>query len=180
MNLNMVRRERRSSSMILFGAVVHFYYLTNVTTSATRWPLVIISPTKKAVNNLMIIHRLRGGALYYEHNPNHPQYSLTLGDVDKDGYYSRATFQSPLHQRQRTTQPIAETISNYITALHQFSPTLSYGLFSSILVFILWQFPVNSYVSKNLQNHFQCSRYNVIKQKRLHALFLSAFSHGKV
>jgi hypothetical protein len=170
--MNMVRRERRSS-MILFGVVIHFYF-TNVTTSATSWPLVIASPIKKADNDVLTIHRLRGGALYYEIAP-------TLGDVDKDGYYyNRATFQLPVHHRQRTTQPITETISNYITALHQFSPTLSYGLFSSILVFILWQFPVNSYVSKNLQNHFQCSRYNVIQQKRLHALFLSAFSHGKV
>ena len=170
--MNMVRRERRSS-MILFGVVIHCYF-TNVTTSATSWPLVIVSPTKKADNDVLTIHRLRGGALYYEHSP-------TLGDVDKVGYYyNRATFQLPLHHRQRTTQPITETISNYITALHQFSPTLSYGLFSSIIVFILWQFPVNSYVSKNLQNHFQCSRYNVIQQKRLHALFLSAFSHGKV
>lgn len=164
--------------MILFGVVIHFY-LTNVTTIATSWPLVIVSSIKKA-DNLITINRLRGGALYYEHNPNHPQHSPTLGDVDKDGTYTRATFQSPLHQRQRSMQPITETISNYITALHQFSPTLCYGLFSSILVFILWQFPVSSFVSKNLQNHFQCSRYNVIQQKRLHALILSAFSHGKV
>ncbi|KAL7488701.1 hypothetical protein ACHAW6_014300 [Cyclotella cf. meneghiniana] len=122
--------------------------------------------------------QLRGGGTssLYEHNPNYQHAAaVTLGDVDNNGYYQpSATFRIPSNNRR--PPPITTLIRDYFTSLRNFSPTLSYGTYTSLLLFILWQFPT-ARISKLLQAHFVCSRSN-IRQRRYHALFTSAFSHA--
>lgn len=154
--------------------VVFHFSATSVETSAR--PFAIVTPIKRAdkVSCLECINDLRSGA-QYEYNPNY-QHSPTLGDVDNEGFY-RVSFHSPMRNNHRPP-PLTELVRNYIVALHNFSPTLSNGFFSSILVYMLWKSQASSFVGKYLRNHFQCSRYNVIRKKRFHALILSAFSHA--
>lgn len=141
-----------------------------------------IAKEKRKNCDLDCIKKLRGGAPppTYESNPNYKnQNSPTLGDVDKDGFYhATTTFQSPLQSNNRRPPPLKELISNYFAELHKYSPTLFNGAMASLLLFLAWQFPPSSIVAKILRNHFLCSHYNVIRKKRFHALFLSAFSHA--
>ncbi len=149
-----------------------------MTTTSAR-PFIISSPIKRAdtVRCLECTNELRGGA-QYEYNPNYQRpHTTTLGDVDEDGFY-RASFRSPFRNDHHRPPPLTELVRNYIVALHVFSPTLSIGFLSSILMYVLWQFQAFSFVGRNLRDHFQCSRYNVLRKKRFHALILSAFSHA--
>ncbi|KAL7449584.1 hypothetical protein ACHAWC_002235 [Mediolabrus comicus] len=119
---------------------------------------------------------VRGGASYYESNPNYhgtpPSSSYTLGDLDEQGAYYRTS------TLNHSPKPL---ITNYFASLRQFSPTLFYGTTSSLFFFLLWQFQSSSHlISKILRNHFVCSHYNVMKKKRFHAAFLSAFSHASL
>ena len=174
LRLTLDANRRRTWAWIL--VVVHFS-ATRVTTTSAR-PFVVLSSIKRAnsVRCLECKNELRGGA-QIEYNPKYQRSTTTLGDVDKDGLY-RASFQSPFSNNHHRPPPLTELVRNYIAALHSYSPTLSNGLFSSILVYVLWQFQDSSFLARNLRNHFQCSRYNVIRKKRFHALILSAFSHA--
>lgn len=119
--------------------------------------------------------QLRGGNLY-EQNPTYQHSSPTLGDVDNNGYYYQSTtFGAPLNNRK--PPPITKLIREYFASLHEFSPTLSYGTYASLILFVLWQFSTSAQASKVLQNHFVCSRRN-IRQRRYHTLLTSAFSHA--
>ena len=128
------------------------------------------------------INSIRGGGAYVENNPNHSYSSSasTLGDLDDRGIYRGASAPSTLQYTQHhRPPPITQAIRNYFTSLHQFSPTLFHGTTTSLLFFILWQFQSSSHaINKVLRNHFVCSRYNIMKKKRCHALFLSTFSHA--
>lgn len=129
------------------------------------------------------IHCIRGGGSYYESNPNyHSASASTLGDLDEQGVYRGASVSSKLQYSQyQRPPPITQAVRNYFTSLLQFSPTLFYGTTTSLFFFILWQFQSSSHaIGKLLRNHFVCSRYNIMKKKRFHALVLSAFSHASL
>jgi membrane associated rhomboid family serine protease len=122
--------------------------------------------------------KLRGGNIY-EQNPDYNHASPTLGELDSNGYYrSTALFGAPT-MNNRKPPPIIKLILEYFTSLHEFSPTLSYGTYASILLFMLWQFSPSSEVNKALQKHFVCSRRN-IQNRRYHTLITSAFSHASL
>lgn len=144
----------------------------------------------KTHSSLECITKLRGGTTstspyYYEANPRYQDSPRTLGDVTKDGFY-HAKFPSPLQsyryqqQQQQCPPSLIQAISNYFGELHRFSPTLFNGFITSILLYILWQFQSSSskLLMQMLRNHFVCSRYNVVRKRRYHALLLSAFSHA--
>ena len=128
------------------------------------------------------VYSIRGGGSYYESNPNYHSSASTLGDLDEQGFYRGASVSSKLQYSQyQRPPPITQAVRNYFTSLHQFSPTLFYGTTTSLFFFILWQFQSTSHaIGKLLRNHFVCSRYNVLKKKRFHALVLSAFSHASL
>ena len=159
---------RLSAFMVLLAAIA--------TTSATHLPR---RPNNKNINNcLACIHKLRGGAPPpYEPNPSYNHKNApTLADVDKNGFYHTTTaFQSPLQQKP---PPLTQLIGNYFAELHKFSPTLFNGTLASLLLFLTWQFPTSSIVTKILRNHFVCSHYNLVKKRRYHTLVLAAFSHA--
>ena len=125
--------------------------------------------------------RVRGGASYYEANPNYSA-PPTLGDLDEQGAYRAAYPSSTLHYSyHQRPRPFTQVLRNYFDSLHQFSPTLFYGTSTSLFFFILWQFQSTSHsVAKILHNHFVCSQYNVVEKKRLHAALFSAFSHASL
>ncbi|KAL3790199.1 hypothetical protein HJC23_005571 [Cyclotella cryptica] len=126
------------------------------------------------------LHQLRAGgsSSLYERNPNYQQVApVTLGDVDNNGYYHPSvTYGIPSSNRR--PPPITSLIRDYFTSLHNFSPTLSYGTYASLFLFVLWQFPTTR-IKKLLQEHFVCSRRN-IRQRRYHSLLTSAFSHASL
>ena len=164
--------------------------------SITRWHsllwIILASVTSIAnahpsINRsicLSCIQQLRGGSPAYEPNPSYQNSPATLGDLERNGYHrqdlsAQWSQQSPFQSNQRSRPPpITKLIRDYATELQKFSPTLFNGTMASLLLFILWQFPTSSPVSKILQRHFVCSRSNVIAKKRIHAAFFSAFSHA--
>jgi len=152
--------------------IVHFSATVVVTLGANSIISTSIGRDSKG-SCIACINKLRGGNPSYESNPYY-QNSPTLGDVNKGG----ATFQSPLQNNYQRPPPLTELISNYFAELHKFSPTLFNGTITSLLFFLLWQFPFSSSVTKILRNHFVCSHFTVLQQKRFHALILSAFSHA--
>lgn len=120
---------------------------------------------------------LRGGAAsIYEQNPNYQHSSPTLGDLDNNGGYYRSTttFGAPVNNRR--PPPINQLVREYFASLYALSPTLSYGTYASLILFILWQFS-SAQITNILQSHFVCSQRN-IRQKRYHTLVTSAFSHA--
>ena len=119
------------------------------------------------------LQQLRGGNIY-EQNPNYQHASPTLGDVDNNGYYRSTSFAVPTN---RKPPPITKLITEYFASLQKFSPTLSYGTYTSLILFTLWQFTPNSHIGQVLQRHFVCSQRNM-KQRRYHTLLTSAFSHA--
>ncbi|KAK1748666.1 rhomboid family protein [Skeletonema marinoi] len=125
---------------------------------------------------------IRGGGSYYESNPSYSSSSSTLGDLDEQGVYRGASVSSALqYSRHQLPPPFTQAVRNYFVSLQLFSRTLFYGTTISLFFFILWQFQSTSQAAgKILRNHFVCSRYNVLKKKRLHALVLSAFSHASL
>jgi rhomboid-like protein len=134
--------------------------------AAARHPLV---PTQKK------LPKLRGGHIF-EQNPTY-QSSPTLGDVDTNGYYKSTSFAIP---NNRKPPPITKLIYDYFSSLYKFSPTLSYGTYTSLILFVLWQFTSTSHqMNQVLQRHFVCNRRN-IKQRRYHTLFTSSFSHASL
>lgn len=135
--------------------------------------LVASSPFRPAHSTKPL--QLRGGNLY-EPNPTYQHASPTLGDVDNNGhYYQSTTFGAPINNRR--PPPITKLIREYFASLHDVSPTLSYGTYASLILFVLWQFSTTAQASKVLQNHFVCSKRN-IRQWRYHTLLTSAFSHA--
>jgi membrane associated rhomboid family serine protease len=159
-------------------AIVVRVSATCVATTSAR-PFVASSPIRRddAIGGCIeCMIGLRGGARSYEYNPNHRDFP-SLSDVDGDGFY-RASFRAPFRPERPRPPPLTEVVRNYVVALRDFSPTLSYGLLSSIVVYLLWQFESSSSIARNMRNHFQCSRYNVLRKGRYHVLILSAFSHA--
>ena len=159
--------------------VLFFLLVTTFALSSANLPSALLGSATKS------IHRIRGGGPYYESNPSyHSSSASTLGDLDDQGVYRGASTPSKFQYRSTQYQrppPITQAVRNYFVSLHQFSPTLFYGTTTSLFFFILWQFQSTSdAVGKILRNHFVCSRYNVLKKKRLHALVLSAFSHASL
>ena len=148
-----------------------------VSTSSAR-PIYSSTINNHRGNNcLACINTLRGGAPYYESNPNYEN-SPTLGDVDNDGYIYQSNFRSPLRNSSQRPPPLTQLISSYFAELRKFSPTLFNGTLGSILLFFAWQLPPSSTVAKILRNHFVCNDYNVVRKRRYHALILAAFSHA--
>lgn len=131
--------------------------------ATSRHPFV---PTQKE------LPKLRGGSIY-EQNPTY-QTSPTLGDVDNDGYYRSSSFAIP---NNRKPPPITKLIYDYFSSLNKFSPILSYGTYSSLILFALWQFTSIRQINQALQRHFVCNHHN-IKQRRYHTLFTSSISHA--
>lgn len=168
--------------LVAWALVVTHFSATIVSTDASRRPFIISTSSISRQNNdngrsycLACINKLRGGDPSYESNPNY-QNSPTLADLDKDGFYHTTSLQNN-NQRQRPP-PLTQLIRNYFAELYKYSPTLFNGTIASLILFLVWQFPSSSYVSKILRNHFVTSQYNVIQKKRYHALILSAFSHA--
>ena len=161
-------------------AVVVQISATYVTMTSAAGPFVASSPIGRddPTRRPDRIYGPRGGgAVLYEYNPNHEDYP-SLGDVDGDGFYRSSFLATPRADRSRPP-PLTEVVRNYVVALRDYSPTLCYGLFASIFVHVLWQFESSSsFVARNLRDHFQCSRYNVLRRGRYHALILSAYSHA--
>jgi rhomboid-like protein len=120
----------------------------------------------------------------YRGNFNRP---ITLGDLEKDRYISRPTdgddsslvsFQNSNQRYSNAStspQSITSIIQEFFANLHRLSPTLHYGTLVSLGLFCAWQIPA---LSQILQNHFICSRANVLYRKRFHAVFLSTVSHA--
>ena len=155
--------------------VIFIVILLSYSTTIDAKPFVIATPTTHIHGSC--INKIRGGDTYYESNPNFENSNNnapTLADINNDGFYQSNYLGSTNHR----PQPLLEVMSNYFTELHKFSPTLFNGIVSSVIIFILWQLPPSTYVSKMLRNHFVCSHYNVFRKKRYHALILSAFSHA--
>lgn len=118
--------------------------------------------------------KLRGGN--YEQNPNYAP--PTLRDIDSNGYYQSTTFDATPFSNKQRPPPVTELIRQYLSSIHECSPTLSYGTYTSLLLFILWQFAATSpAVNQVLTRHFVCSRRNITKG-RYHTLLTSAFSHA--
>lgn len=155
-----------------------FVLLATILAITSAKKLQVIAQGGAKSINFNRVTSVRGGS-YYESNPNYhgtsSPSSYTLGDLDEQGAYYRT---STLNQ---SPKPLMEVVQNYFASLRQFSPTLFYGTTSSLFFFLLWQFQSSSHlISKILRNHFVCSHYNVMKKKRFHAAFLSAFSHASL
>lgn len=174
-NLSWLMRFAAAWALILFSAA-------EASTHAVK-PIVSASASASSIGQrhahrkcLACINQLRGGAPSYESNPNYQHSAPMLGDVDKDGFYRAATFQSPLAPQR--PPPLTELVKSFFAELHRFSPTLFNGTIASIALFVLWQLPTSSSVSKLLRNHFMCSQYNIVRKRRYHALVTAAFSHS--
>mmetsp|Transcript_11698 Transcript_11698/g.18112 ORF Transcript_11698/g.18112 Transcript_11698/m.18112 type:complete len:346 (+) Transcript_11698:94-1131(+) len=144
---------------------------------------------------LTCLGQIRGGASFttansspYELNPNYESSSsVTLGDLERSNGYlpSRPMIEQQPSSTRRAQSPsftlgrensssLFERIQTFAKDLHRASPTLSAGLWTCISIFILWRIPIFQGI---LQRYFVCSRYNVFRNYRYPALFLSAISH---
>ncbi|KAL3807674.1 hypothetical protein ACHAXA_000320 [Cyclostephanos tholiformis] len=171
----MVRSSRLR--MRSWMAVIVQFSATCVAASAR--PFVALSPFDGADafgRRLECTNGPRGGA-QIEYNPNYKKFP-TLNDLDVDGFHSRASPRSPSRSNRHRPPPLTEVVRNYLVALHDFSPTLSCGVVSSIVVYMLWQFEASTSIARFLREHFQCNRYNAIRMRRFHVVILSAFSHA--
>ncbi len=177
-----------------------------ITTTIKRMMLLLIVMKLlmccSAKNNLfsrhVVVHRIRGGSLPLEPNPNYyynynnnnnknnviqPNNQLeTLGEWEQrnNAYYSRQQQQSNHYHLQdspNTTQSLGNVIRDFLKELQRLSPTLLYGFVSSMVVFVMWQFP---FCSTFLQRHFVCSTNNILHNKRIHSFFLSTISHASL
>uniref|UniRef100_A0A7S4M9N3 Peptidase S54 rhomboid domain-containing protein n=1 Tax=Odontella aurita TaxID=265563 RepID=A0A7S4M9N3_9STRA len=132
---------------------------------------------------------VRGGSSPIEPNPNYPHETppfTTLGQLEDDGYQlqkksagSHYTYQDNLSGKSRRPRPLSEVVVEFFLSLRKLSPTLYYLSLSVIATFLFWQLQMPQLV-RMLQNHFICSRHNVIRHGRVHAVFLSAISHASL
>jgi membrane associated rhomboid family serine protease len=119
---------------------------------------------------------LRGGSNYY--NPNSNEHEVWLRQ-------QQTTLQNSNEhevwlQQQQTTNSIFPTketifyrIQQYMTNLHQISPSLFWTAISCMIVFVLWQIPP---MEPFLLEMFLCNRSNLIQTAGA-SLVLSAVSH---
>ena len=145
-----------------------------------------------------VIVRIRGGSSPLEPNPNYSRHfstnQETLGELEqRDPYLRQWNNNHNNHNKQQqgsynyhplatqssssSKEPLGlgKVIMDFFVKMKRISPTLFYGTVSSIVVFLMWQFPI---FSTFLQRHFICSRNNILYKKRIHTLLLSAISHA--
>jgi len=138
-----------------------------------------------AVNARRFLSVLRGGAGPIEYNPNYvgsnPNQFMppTLGELERDDGIRRPLNQDNFsYQRQynvkQPLKPLPSLLKDFASRLHKKSPTLSYGMFSCILLFLLFRIPNLGYV---FRNHFVCSSFN-LRKHRYHTLLTSAMTHA--
>jgi len=102
-----------------------------------------------------------------EFNPyGDPIHSVMFGGENK----GVTTF----HNQEQELKPLSQVVKDYFQRLHSTSPALYYGTISSIIIFVLWQFPP---LMPILHKHFVCSQYNISKG-RYHTLITSIVSHS--
>ena len=178
-------RSRRICGLVTISTLSFTILLLPCSSSGiTRQQLT--SRSTKNLNTLELL-TLRGGlgSSHIEYNPNYVHPSgrpMTLGDLEENNDFGNNRFGSsslhsydPTFSTPRKPTPLTQLIHDYFVNLRRNSPSLYYGTVSSLVMFVLWQIPQFSSI---LRGHFICSRQNVLKKKRFHALLLSAISHA--
>ena len=140
-----------------------------------------------AANARSVFSTLRGGAAgLIEYNPNYvdanPNRFMppTLGEIEDDdirrplngndfSYQRRSNVKQPL-------KPLPQLLKEFALRVNKKSPSLSYGMFTCILLFLVFRVPSFAYI---LRDHFVCSSFNLRKQ-RYHTLLTSAVTHTTI
>ncbi len=78
---------------------------------------------------------------------------------------------------QSRVKPLQQVVGEFMSKLHISSPTIYYGIISSIIIFVTWQIPI---FTNTLRNHFVCSKMNIINHHRYHTLLTAAISHNSI
>ena len=132
--------------------------------------------------------RLRGGtgSSLIESNPNYVDYNRfmppTLGD-DQQDHIRRPMNQNHQHQDQHSfykgkkIKPLQQVVQEFFHQLYLSSPTIFYGMLSSIMIFVAWQIPM---FVPLLRQHFVCSSMNILSQHNYHTLLTAAISHSSI
>lgn len=151
-------------------------------------------------SSILAIRTLRGGNLSwsfssspFELNPNYeplPEHN-SLSRISKSSsgerrppppipdtiYYQSQSFTTTTTPYYASNlQSVKNSLMQYLSVLHQKSPSLWFITVVSPVVFFLWQIPA---FQPFLQKHFVCSRRNVAAG-RISSIFLSSISHVSV
>jgi membrane associated rhomboid family serine protease len=119
---------------------------------------------------------IRGGKSHIELNPNWVPPGPNPHQVwlETQQTYNDQSFVTYENVGRPQSPSARDRVVNYVSQLHQKSPSLSISAFSCIVVFVSWQI---SHLEPLLRIFFTCSRQNLMKG-RLISLLLSAVSHA--
>ena len=121
---------------------------------------------------------IRGGKLNPNRVPPGPNpHQVWLETQQTYDDQSFVTYENVGRPQSPSASPSArDRFVNYVSQLHQTSPSLSISALACIVVFVLWQIPP---LEPLLRNLFTCSRQN-LRRGRLPSVLLSAISHASL